>query len=284
LFPFHTWLPDALVEGPIPMAVILAGIKLGTYGFLRFSFPLLPEASQDPTVVAIVMGLGLIAIVYGAIVALIQPDFRRLLVFSSISHLGFVVIGLFALNFQGLQGSLIQMINLGFTTAGLFFLAGFLYERLGHTDVRKSGGLAKRLPVLATFLLIIGMASIGLPGTNGFIGEFLILLGAFQASWVYGAIAVSGVIFAAAYFLWFYERAIFGPLVKGLPDTLKDLNPREWTIAVSLSVMIFWIGLYPSPFLKMINGSIQAVVERLDQGSVVANPVTTPMVSQLGNK
>ena len=270
VFPFHSWLPDALVQGPIPMSVILAGIKLGTYGFLRFSFPLLPDASQHATVVAILMTLGLVAIVYGAIVAIIQPDFRRLLVFSSISHLGFVVIGMFALNFQGIQGSLITMINLGFSTAGLFFLAGFMYERLGHNDVRACSGLAKKMPLLATFMLIIGMASIGLPGTNGFIGEFLILLGVFQAWWFYGAIAVTGAIFAAAYFLWFYERAIFGPLKESLPAAIKDLNSREWAIGVALSVMIFWIGIYPSPFLRMVNGSVQEMVDRLHPGMATA--------------
>ena len=270
VFPFHTWLPDALVQGPIGMSVVLAGVKLGTYGFLRFTFPLLPEASTHATVVAIVMGLALAAIVWGAIIAVMQPDFRRLLVFSSISHLGFVVLGLFALNFQGLQGSLMQMINLGFTTAGLFFVAGFLYDRLGNTLVESCGGIASKMPLLATFFLIIGMASIGLPGTNGFIGEFLILLGAFQAHWIYGVVAISGVIFAAAYFLWYYERAIFGPIGEKVPQVLKDLTRRESLIAVSLCVMIFWIGLYPSPFLRMINESVQAVVDRLDRGSLAS--------------
>ncbi|MCA9471762.1 MAG: NADH-quinone oxidoreductase subunit M [Nitrospirales bacterium] len=281
VFPFHSWLPDALVQGPIPMSVMLAGIKMGTYGFLRFSFPLLPDASRDQTVVAIVMVLGLIAIVYGAIVAIIQLDLRRLLVFSSISHLGFVVIGLFALNFQGIQGSLLTMINLGFSTAGLFFLAGFVYERLGHTNVNKYSGLAKKMPLLATFFLIIGMASIGLPGTNGFVGEFLILLGVFQAYWLYGAIAVTGVIFAAAYFLWFYERGIFGPLKEGLPATLKDLNTREWGIGIALCVMIFWIGLYPSPFLRMMNGSVQEVVDRLNKGSAALVAPEPKILSQV---
>ena len=270
VFPFHTWLPDALVQGPIGMSVVLAGVKLGTYGFLRFSFPLLPDASTNATVVVIVMGLALAAIVWGAIIAIMQPDFRRLLVFSSISHLGFVVLGLFALNFQGLQGSLLQMINLGFTTAGLFFLAGFLYDRLGNTLLENCGGIASKMPLLATFFLIIGMASIGLPGTNGFVGEFLILLGAFQAHWIYGVVAVSGVIFAAAYFLWYYERAIFGPIGEKVPQVLKDLTQRESIIAVSLCVMIFWIGLYPSPFLRMVNGSVQAVVDRLDRGSLAS--------------
>ncbi len=270
VFPFHSWFPDALVQGPIPMSVMFAGIKMGTYGFLRFSMPLLPDASRNETVVTILMVLGLAAVLYGAIVAIIQPDFKRLLVFSSISHLGFVVMGLFALNFQGIQGSLLTMINLGFSTAGLFFLAGFMYDRLGHTDVRECSGLAKKMPLLAIFFLIIGMASIGLPGTNGFVGEFLILLGVFQAGWLYGALAVTGVIFAAAYFLWFYERAIFGPLKESLPAVIPDLNTREWAIGVSLSIMIFWIGLYPSPFLRMMNASVQAVVERLEPGIATA--------------
>ncbi|MBM4121095.1 MAG: NADH-quinone oxidoreductase subunit M [Nitrospira sp.] len=270
MFPFHTWLPDALLEGPIGMAVILAGIKLGTYGFIRFSLPLLPDASRNEGVVTVMMTLALIAILYGAIVALIQPDFRRLLAFSSISHLGFVVVGLFALNFQGLQGSLLTMINLGFSTAGLFFLAGFLYHRRQTTNLAAFGGLARKVPLLATFLLIIGLASIGLPGTNGFVGEFLILLGAFKAYWLYGTVAVTGVILGAAYFLWYYERAMFGPLAQGLSHTMADLKGRELVIAVSLSVMVFWIGLYPSPFLRIMNGSVQALVDRLDRGAQVA--------------
>ncbi len=270
IFPFHTWLPDALMEGPIGMAVVLAGLKLGTYGFMRFSLPLLPEASQSKGVVTVVVTLALIAILYGAIVALIQPDLRRLLAFSSISHLGFCVLGVFALNFQGLQGGLLTMINLGFTTAGLFFLAGFLYVRRHSTNLSAFGGLAKKLPLLATFLLIIGLASIGLPGTNGFVGEFLILLGAFKAHWLYGSVGVLGVILGAAYFLWFYERAMFGPLAKGLPAAVADLNSRELVIAVSLSVMIFWIGLYPAPFLRIMNGSVQALVERLEHVTVAA--------------
>lgn len=270
MFPFHTWLPDAMLEGPIGMAVVLAGIKLGTYGFMRFSLPLLPEASRNEGVVAVMMTLALVAIIYGAIVALIQPDFRRLLAFSSISHLGFVVLGLFALNFHGLQGSLLQMINLGFTTAGLFFVAGFLYTRRNGTDLGGFGGLARQVPLLATFLLIIGLALIGVPGTNGFVGEFLILVGAFKARWLYGAVGVTGVILGAAYFLWYYERAMFGPLAQGLGHAIADLNGREMVIAVSLSVMIFWIGLYPAPFLRIMNGSVQALVERLERGAVAA--------------
>jgi len=270
VFPFHTWLPDALLEGPIGMAVVLAGLKLGTFGFIRFSIPLLPEASKSQTVVSIVMALGLAAILYGAIMALIQPDFRRLLAYSSISHLGFVVVGLFALNYQGLQGSLLTMVNLGFSTAGLFFIAGFLYSRQQTTQLASFGGMAKQVPLLATFFLLIGLASIGLPGTNGFVGEFLILLGTFKAHWLYGSVAVLGVIFGAAYFLWYYERAMLGPLSKTVRESIGDLHFREVVIASSLSVMILWIGLYPVPFLKMMNGSVQALVDRLDRGTVAS--------------
>jgi len=267
VFPFHTWLPDVLLEGPIGMAVVLAGLKLGTFGFMRFSIPLLPDASKSHTVVTVIMVLGLAAILYGAIMALIQPDFRRLLAYSSISHLGFVVIGLFALNYQSLQGSLLTMINLGFSTAGLFFFAGFLYTRQQTTQMAAFGGMAKHTPLLAAFLLLIGLASIGLPGTNGFVGEFLILLGTFKAHWLYGSIAVTGVIFGAAYFLWYYERAMLGPVGKAVKETICDLQFREMVIALSLSIMILWIGLYPAPFLRIMNGSVQALVERVDRSS-----------------
>jgi NADH-quinone oxidoreductase subunit M len=270
VFPFHTWMPTALVEGPIVMSVILAGVKLGTYGFIRFTIPLLPEASKDW--LWLMAGLGLAAIIYGALIALVQTDFRRLLAYSSISHLGFVMLGLFALNFQGLQGSLLQMINLGFSTAGLFFLVGFLHHRTGSADLSAYGGLARHVPLLATFVLILGLASIGLPGTNGFVGEFLILLGAFRAHWALAAVGVLGVILGAAYFLWYYERAFFGPVGRLPLKPLQDLRPREWGIAVALSVMVLWIGLYPAPFLNMINGSVQALAERVQQGSNHTRP------------
>lgn len=274
VFPFHTWLPDALLEGPIGIAVVLAGLKLGTYGFMRFSIPLLPDASKSETVVTILVTLGLCAILYGAWMALVQADLRRLLAYSSVSHLGFVVVGLFALNYQGLQGSLLTMINLGFSTAGLFFIAGFLYSRQQTTELSAFGGMAKQVPLLATFFLIIGLASIGLPGTNGFVGEFLILLGAFEAKWWFGAVAVLGVIFGAAYFLWYYERSMLGPVGTAVRTTMSDLHVREMIIAVSLSVMILWIGLYPSPFLRIMNGSVQALVDRLhhDQSAAIVGP------------
>ncbi|MGH7182817.1 MAG: complex I subunit 4 family protein [Nitrospiraceae bacterium] len=270
VFPFHTWLADVLLEGPIGMAVVLAGLKLGTFGFIRFSIPLLPEASKSETVVAIIMALGLAAIIYGSIMALVQHELRRLLAFSSVSHLGFVVIGLFALNYQGLQGSLLTMIHLGFSTAGLFFIAGFLYSRQQSTQLGSFGGMAKRTPLLASYFLFLGLAGIGLPGTSGFVGEFLILLGTFKANWLYGGIAVTGIIFTAAYFLWYYERSMLGPLGKAVTDSISDLHPREVLIATSLAVMILWIGLYPAPFLRMMNGSVQALVDRLERSTVAS--------------
>jgi len=268
VLPFHTWLPTALVEGPIVMSVFLAGVKLGTFGFIRFTIPLLPEASKDW--LWLMAGLGLVAILYGALIALVQTDFRRLLAYSSISHLGFVMLGLFALNFQGLQGSLLQMINLGFSTAGLFFMAGVLYTRTGSAELSAYGGLARYVPLLATFTLMLGLASIGLPGTNGFIGEFLILLGAFRAHWVLAAVGVLGVILGAAYFLWYYERAFFGPVTHEPRRPLQDLQPREWGIALALCVMVLWIGLYPEPFLNRMNASVQVLADRVQQGSVAS--------------
>jgi NADH-quinone oxidoreductase subunit M len=285
VFPFHTWLPTALVQGPFVVSVVLAGVKLGTYGFMRFSLPLLPEASREW--LWLMVALGLIAIIYGALIALVQTDFRRLLAFSSISHLGFIMLGLFALNYQGLQGSLLQMINLGFSTAGLFFMAGFLHNRTGSGELTAYGGLAHHVPLLSTFILILGLASIGLPGTNGFIGEFLILLGAFRQHWLLAAIGVLGVILGAAYFLWYYERAFFGPVGSRVVTPMLDLQPREWGIAVALSIMIFWIGLYPAPFLNRINGSVQALTERLERGSgmkAVSYGAKSPLSVEGGEK
>lgn len=278
IFPFHAWLADALVAGPVAVSVALAGIKLGTYGFLRFSIPLLPDASR--TLLVPLSILALIGIIYGAFVALAQSDLRRLLAFSSISHLGFVVLGLFALNFHGLQGGLLQMINLAFTTTGLFFIAGFLYSRGLQDDLTRYGGLVKPMPALAGFFIVIGLASVGFPGTNGFVGEFLILLGAFKAHWAFGAVGVVGVILGLAYILWYYERAMLAPPQETVirddhggerpTSTLRDLNLREWAIVLSLTGMIFWIGLYPVPFFDMMDASVQAVADRVDPFTRVA--------------
>lgn len=261
LVPFHTWMPDVLLAGPICMSVMLAGIKLGTFGFVRYSLPLVPDAAR--AALPVMMWLGLIGILYGAYIAIMQADFRKLLAYSSISHLGYVALGIFALTYQGIQGGLIQMINLGISTAGLFFFAGFLWTRRQTLTIAEFGGLAKTMPLLATFFLIMVLSSIGLPGTNGFIGEFLILLGAFKAHWIYGAVGVLGVILGAAYMLWFYERAIFGKVTKPVNERLPDLGARELAIALPLVALIFWIGMYPSPFLHRINGSVEALHARL---------------------
>jgi NADH-quinone oxidoreductase subunit M len=270
MVPFHTWLPDALFSGPVAASVVLAGIKLGTYGFLRFSLPLAPEASQ--MFVPLMMALGLIGILYGSVIALMQSDLKRMMAYSSIGHLGFVVVGLFALNFKGLQGSLIQMLNLGITTAGLFFIIGFIMNRRLPTEIKQLGGLARPLPVLATVTLIVALASIGLPGTNGFIGEFLILLGAFEVYWLYAAIGVIGIILGAAYMLWMYEQAIFGKTEEARVKGLKDFNLREWVVGGVLVILIFWVGIYPAPFLNVMNGSIDGLIQRLKQGAV--SPLT----------
>jgi len=219
------------------------------------------------------MWLGLIGILYGAYIAIMQADFRKLLAYSSISHLGYVAIGIFALTYQGIQGGLIQMINLGISTAGLFFFAGFLWTRRQTLTISEFGGLAKTMPLLATFFLIMIFSSIGLPGTNGFIGEFLILLGAFKAHWIYGAVGVLGVILGAAYMLWFYERAIFGPVTQSINERLPDLNRRELAITLPLVALVFWIGVYPSPFLHRINGSVEALHARLQPQSRMPIPL-----------
>jgi NADH-quinone oxidoreductase subunit M len=268
IVPFHTWMPNVLTAGPVAVGVALAGIKLGTYGLLRFSLPLAPVASTQ--LAGIVILLALIGIIYGAVIALMQRSVRRLIAYSSISHLGMIALGLFALNFRGLQGGLLQMINLGVSTSVFIFLIGFLEERRRGSDLGDLGGVAKQLPVLSTFLLIALLSMLALPGTNLFIGEFLILLGAFEAHWLYAVVGVIGVVLGAAYLLWWYERAIFN----GSPASqapVADLTRRELAVVVPLTLLIFWIGLYPGPLLRVINPSISAVVERLQAQTLLAN-------------
>jgi NADH-quinone oxidoreductase subunit M len=275
MFPFHTWLPDAHTEAPTAGSVILAGVllKLGTYGFVRFSLPLLPEASR--LLVPFMSVLAVIGIVYGAFLALAQfsttGDMKRLIAYSSISHLGFVVLGFFALNPQGIMGGLIQMLNHGISTAGLFLVVGFLYERRHTRQISEYGGLMRQLPLLASFYLIISLSSMGLPGTNGFIGEFLILLGAFKADWHYAGWAVLGVILGTSYLLWLYYRLMVGE-IQPKNRTLSDLDRRETTICAALVVMILWIGLYPSPFLRIMDGSVEHILYRVgERGVLVEN-------------
>lgn len=272
LFPFHTWMPRVLEQGPVVgMSVFLVGIKLGTYGFLRFVIPLLPAASQEWY--WLLASLGAISMVYGALIALVQVNLRRVLAFASLSHMGVVMLGLFALNFQGMQGGLLQMINLGITGAGLFFVAGFLFTRMGAPDVTRMGGLGRNAPLMAMTFLIIGLAGVGMPGTSGFNGEHLVMLGAFKKHWVMAVFVGLGTMLTAAYFLWYYQRAFLGDAVETEGDDRKkftDLQLNEKLIAASLTGIIFWIGIYTTPFLLTMNGSIKALEARVARSATLA--------------
>ena len=276
IFPFHTWMPRVLEQGPVVgMSVFLVGTKLGTYAFLRFIIPLLPEAAHQWFWLLALMGV--LGMIYGALIALIQTDLRRLLAFASLSHMGVVIIGLFSLNFSGFQGGLLQMINLGACGAGLFFIAGFLYTRVGPPEIASTGGLFDYLPMLSLAFLVIGLASIGMPGTNGFNGEHLVIIGAFERHWLMSAAVGLGIFLSAAYFLLFYLRGFLGPVNNPMVRTLPDLDRREWVIVISMAVLIFWIGLATTPFLHIIEGSLQALTERMEHGSYstfVPEPVT----------
>lgn len=264
MFPFHTWLPDAHVEAPTGGSVVLAGVmlKMGTYGFYRFAMPLFPDAviAWGP----VFIGLSVVGIVYGALVALVQDDIKKLVAYSSVSHLGYCMLGLFALNAQGVAGSVYQMLNHGVSTGALFLLVGVLYERRHTRLIAEYGGLAKQVPVFATVFLIITFSSIGLPGLNGFVGEFLILMGGFEYAPVPTAIAVSGVVFGAAYLLWAAKRMLFGPLNHHANRSLPDVNRRELAYLGPLVVLVFVMGLYPQPLFDRINPSVERFLERIE--------------------
>jgi NADH-quinone oxidoreductase subunit M len=257
MFPFHTWLPDAHTEAPTAGSVILAGVllKMGTYGFIRFAIPLFPQAAFQ--LMPLVSVLALIGIIYGALVSMMQPDLKRLVAFSSVSHLGYVMLGMFALNTQGIQGSIYQMLNHGISTGSLFLIVGMIYERRHTRMIADFGGLSKVMPIFATFFMIVSLSSIGLPGTNGFVGEFLILLGAFQSNIVYGVLAATGVILGAAYMLWMFQRVMFGKITRPENEKLKDLNAREITILVPMVILIFLMGIYPKLFLSKMDASVE---------------------------
>jgi NADH-quinone oxidoreductase subunit M len=263
LFPFHTWLPDAHVEAPTAGSIILAGVllKMGTYGYVRFCLPLFPEATV--AAVPVIAVLSLIGIIYGALVAMVQPDLKKLVAYSSVSHLGFVMLGVFALNLQGLQGGMLQMINHGISTGALFLLVGMVYERRHTRLIEQFGGLTKVMPAFAVCFMIITLSSIGLPGTNGFVGEFLVLLGAFGANKFYGVLASTGVILAAVYMLWMFQRVMFGTIRHKENESLKDLNLREWITVAPLLALVFWIGIYPKPFLDTMDASLVHVLEQV---------------------
>jgi len=263
MFPFHTWLPDAHVEAPTAGSVILAGVllKMGTYGFVRLSLPLLPDATVKA--VGWVGLLSIIAIIYGALVSMAQKDMKKLVAYSSVSHMGFITLGMFALNAPGLRGAILQMINHGISTGALFLLVGMVYERRHNRMISEYGGIAKVMPLYATFFMIIALSSLGLPTLNGFIGEFTILIGVFHHSWVWALFASTGIVLGAAYLLWMYQRVFFGEITNDKNKGLTDLNLREqWTV-IPLIVMAFWIGLYPKPFFRLMEPTVDRVLQRV---------------------
>jgi NADH-quinone oxidoreductase subunit M len=272
LFPLHTWLPDAHVQAPTAGSVILAGVllKMGTYGLIRFNLPLFPQASVE--FAPYISVFAVIGIIYGALVAMVQTDMKKLVAYSSVAHLGFVVLGIFAMTIESVQGAVIQMINHGLSTGALFLLVGMIYERTHSREISFYGGIAKLVPVYSTFLMIASLSSIGLPGMNGFIGEFLILLGSFKSqvldNWWFTIFAASGVIFAAVYLLWMYQRVVFGKITNPKLENLTDMSGKEWLVLVPIILFIFWIGIYPSTFLDITETSTINILEQVQNFTI----------------
>jgi NADH-quinone oxidoreductase subunit M len=263
MFPFHTWLPDAHTDAPTAGSVILAAVllKMGTYGFIRFSLPILPDATQKA--VWWVAALSIIGVVYGALVAMAQRDWKRLVAYSSVSHMALVMLGMFALNPVGIKGSIIQQINHGISTGALFLIVGIVYERRHTRQISEYGGLSKVMPVYAAIFCVMMLSSIGLPALNGFIGEFLILQGIFTVSKLWAAVAATGIVLGAAYMLWLYQRTMFGKIENPKNEGLRDLNLREVMTFVPLIILAVWIGIYPTPFLNRLTTSVDKVVARV---------------------
>jgi NADH-quinone oxidoreductase subunit M len=263
MWPVHTWLPDAHTEAPTAGSVILAAvlIKMGAYGFLRFSLPLFPDAAKAMT--PIMMALSVIAIIYGAVICLAQTDLKRLIAYSSVSHMGFVTLGIFALNVQGLEGGILQMLNHGVVTGALFLSVGVVYDRTHTRKIADYGGLATVMPIYAAFFMVFTLAAIGLPATNGFIGEFLILLGGFTASKLAGVLACTGIIIGAGYMLWLYQRVFFMETNTKIAG-LADMDVRETITLIPMLFLVIWIGVYPDSFLSFMHPSVQHLLERLN--------------------
>ena len=272
LFPFHTWLPDAHVEAPTEGSVDLAAVllKMGTYGLLRFSLPLFPDAVLHPTVRGIVLGIAVVGVIYGALVALVQPDFKRLVAYSSVSHMGLAVLGIFALTRESLQGAMMVQISHGLSTGALFLMIGMIYDRR-HTRLFSAfGGLARAMPLYAVFLLIAVMSSIAVPGTNGFIGEFLVLTGSFQTFPILTTIATVSVILGAVYVLWATQRVLFNPLDKPENRAAADMNWREVAVMAPIAALIFYIGLHPAPILEKMEPRLDELIQQVQPQPRVA--------------
>ncbi len=297
MFPFHTWLPDAHVEAPTAGSVILAGVllKMGTYGLIRFNLPLFPKTSMDPTLRTWLIVLSIIGIIYGALVSLIQKDMKKLVAYSSVSHLGFCTLGIFALTSLGLAGSVIQQINHGISTGALFLIVGILYERRHTREIAEYGGISSVMPVYATITLIMFMSSLGLPLLNGFVGEFTILQGTFMSSLrgddhmgrVWAAWAVVGVILGAAYLLWLYQRVYFGENKNPKNQALHDLTPREILTFAPLVALALWIGIYPKPLFTVLEQPVNQLVQVVHNGgpqNAEVMPQTTPVPASTTNK
>ncbi|MDE3166475.1 MAG: NADH-quinone oxidoreductase subunit M, partial [Acidobacteriota bacterium] len=288
MFPFHTWLPDAHVEAPTAGSVILAAVllKMGTYGFLRFSLPLLPGASADRTIVQILAALSIVGIIYGALVCLMQADWKKLVAYSSVSHLGFCTLGIFSMNPNGIAGSVLQQINHGISTGMLFMVIGVIYERRHTREIKEYGGLAHVMPKFAVIFAIAMLSSAGLPLLNGFIGEFTILQGAFEANRVWAAFAVTGVILGAAYLLWLYQRTMLGQVTNGKNLTIPDMNFREVAMFIPLILWAVWIGVYPKPYFDILQQPVNQIVQRVHpdyfNGNTVRNAAVLPAAPQSG--
>jgi NADH-quinone oxidoreductase subunit M len=269
MWPVHTWLPDAHVEAPTAGSVILAGVmlKMGAYGFLRFSIPFFPDASAYFT--PLMFALSVIAIIYTSLVALAQEDMKKLIAYSSVAHMGFVTLGIFTMNQQGVQGAVMQMISHGFVSAALFLCVGVVYDRLHTREIARYGGLAENMPKYAFVFMIFMMASVGLPGTSGFVGEFLVLNGAFEANTWVGFLATTGIILGATYMLYLYRRIIFGKITKDDVRAMLDLSWREKLIFAPLIVLVFWMGIYPSSFLDPMKPAISFMIDR---GHIASQP------------
>ena len=265
LFPFHTWMPTVVSEGPVGLSVLLVALKVGIYGFLRVAVPLVPQAALEWS--WLLAGLGTLALLYAGLVALQQRNLRRLLAFAAVSHAGLAMLGVFSLNVQGVQGALILVLQLGVSVTGLLLLTWFLYTRLGSSDVAALGGIAAQAPILSGFFFVFGLAAIGTPGTSGFVGEFLVLLGAFRTHTALAAAAVLGIVVSAAYFLAYYERAFAGQPRSDATRAMDDLRPAEAAVALALAGLIFWIGLFPRPFLSITEESVRTLVNRVEQAS-----------------